>query len=100
LATDRIAEKEPAHGTGARSTLILLQEQQQRQRPVYTTAAVRRCVARAAAAAAVPAGQADDFGSASGDGARTSPTTAAAGRRVRPADKYGQVGGSTTGMGR
>jgi len=60
-------------------------------------------VARAAAAAAVPAGQADDFGSAPGDGTRTSPTVAAAaaataacpsGRQV-----HGQVGG-TTGMGR
>jgi len=56
-------------------------------------------VARAAAAAAVPAGQADDFGSASGDGTRTSPTTAAAacppGRQVwtgrRQHDRYGQV---------
>lgn len=59
-------------------------------------------MARAAAAAAVPAGQADDFGSASGDGTRNSPTMAAAaaaacppGRQVwagrRQHDRYGQV---------
>jgi len=56
-------------------------------------------VARAAAAAAVPAGQADDFGSASGDGTRTSTMVAAAvacpfGRQVwagRRHDRYGQV---------
>jgi len=85
--------------TRPRSTLILLREQeqqQQRQRPVYTTAAVsgawrvqlrrRRyrpgeqmiSVRRPATIHEPPRRQR---------------------RRVRPADRYGQVGG-TTGMGR